>query len=80
MTILSNGHLWKYSEFIKIKIIHLKKNKYLKSLSKKEIDDAYLSIKEWNGYSPTPLINLNKLSQELNLKKFFIKMKVKDLI
>ena len=39
----------------KIKIIHFKKNKYLKSLSKKEIDDAYKSsIKKWEKYSPTP--------------------------
>ena len=38
-----------------------------------KIDDAYLSIKEWDAYSPTPLINLNKLSQELNLNKIFYK-------
>ena len=73
MTILSNGHLWKYSEFIANKNYSFKKEQILKSLSKKEIDDAYLSIKEWNGYSPTPLINLNKLSQELNLNKIFYK-------
>jgi len=73
MTILSNGHLWKYSEFIANKNYSFEKEQILKSLSKKEIDDAYLSIKEWNGYSPTPLINLNKLSQELNLNKIFYK-------
>ncbi len=73
MTILSNGHLWKYSEFITNKNYSFKKEQILKSLSKKEIDDAYLSIKEWDAYSPTPLINLNKLSQELNLNKIFYK-------
>ena len=73
MTILSNGHLWKYSEFIINKNYSFKKEQILKSLSKKEIDDAYLSIKEWNGYSPTPLINLNKLSKELSLNKIFYK-------
>ncbi len=73
MTILSNGHLWKYSEFISNKNFSFKKEQILKSLSKKEIDDAYLSIKEWNGYSPTPLINLNKLSKELSLNKIFYK-------
>ena len=73
MTILSNGHLWKYSEFIQNKNYSFKKEQILKSLSKKEIDDAYSSIKKWNGYSPTPLINLNKLSKELNLKKIFYK-------
>ena len=60
MTILSNGHLWKYSEFIANKNYSFKKDQILKSLSKQEIDDAYLSIKEWDAYSPTPLINLNK--------------------
>ena len=73
MTILSNGHLWKYSEFISNKNYSFEKEQILKSLSKKEIDDAYLSIKEWDNYSPTPLINLNKLSQELNLNKIFYK-------
>ena len=61
MTILSNGHLWKYSEFLINKNYSFKKETILKSLSKKEIDDAYSSIKKWNGYLPTPLINLSKL-------------------
>ena len=73
MTILSNGHLWKYSEFISNNSYSFKKEQILKSLSKKDIDDAYLSIKKWDGYSPTPLINLNKLSKELNLKNIFYK-------
>ena len=73
MTILSNGHLWKYSEFISNKNYSFKKDQIFKSLSKNEIDDAYLAIKKWNGYSPTPLINLSKLSQELNLNKIFYK-------
>ncbi len=73
MTILSNGHLWKYSEFLLNKNYSFKKEKILRSLSKKEIDDAYSSIKKWDGYSPTPLINLNKLSKELKLKNIFYK-------
>ena len=73
MAILSNGHLWKYSKFVANKNYSFEKEQILKSLSKKEIDDAYLSIKEWDAYSPTPLINLNKLSQELNLNKIFYK-------
>jgi len=65
MTILSNGHLWKHSEFIENKNFSFNKNKILSSLSKKDIDDAYLSISNWKGYSPTPLVELNKLSKEL---------------
>jgi len=73
MTILSNGHLWKHSEFIENKNFSFNKNKILNSLSKKDIDDAYLSISNWNAYYPTPLIELNKLSKELNLNKIFYK-------
>ena len=73
MTILSKGHLWKHSEFIENKNFSFNKNKILSSLSKKDIDDAYISISSWEGYSPTPLIELDKLSKELNLNKIFYK-------
>jgi diaminopropionate ammonia-lyase len=73
MTILSNGHLWKHSEFIENKNFFFDKNKILNSLSKKDIDAAYSSISNWKGYSPTPLIELNKLSKELGLNKIYYK-------
>ena len=73
MTILSNGHLWKYSEFLENKNFSFDKNKILNLLSEKDIDDAYLSISNWKGYSSTPLIELNKLSKELGLNKIFYK-------
>ena len=73
MTIISNGHIWKYSEFIHNKNYSFEKEQILKSLPKNEIDDAYSSIKEWDGYSPTPLIKLSKLSKELDLKNIFYK-------
>ncbi len=73
MTILSNGHLWKHTEFIKNKNYSFNKNQILKSLSKEEIDEAYSSISNWEGYSSTPLLELNKLSNELNLNKIFYK-------
>jgi len=73
MTILSNGHLWKYSEFIENKNYSFNQDKIFSSLSKKDIDEAYSSISNWDGYMPTPLIQLNKLSKELNLNKIFYK-------
>ena len=73
MTILSNGHLWKHSEFLENKNFSFNKDEILNSLSKKDIDDAYASISSWKGYSPTPLLKLNKLSKELNLNKIFYK-------
>ena len=73
MTILSNGHQWKFSEFLDNKNYSFDKEQILNSLSKKEIDDAYSSISKWQGYMPTPLISLNKLSKELDLNKIFYK-------
>ena len=73
MTILSNGHQWKFSEFLDNKDYSFDKKNILVSLSEKEIDDAYLSISNWEGYIPTPLISLNKLSKELNLNKIYYK-------
>ena len=73
MTILSNGHLWKHSEFLKNRNFSFDKKKILNSLSKKDIDDAYSGISNWEGYSPTPLLELNKLSEELGLNKIYYK-------
>ncbi len=47
MTILTNGHQRKYSEFIENKNYSFDKNQILNSLSEKEIDDAYSSISKW---------------------------------
>ena len=73
MTILSNGNLWKHTEFIENKNFSFDKDKILNLLSKNDIDNAYLSISNWNGYFPTPLIELNKLSKVLSLNKIFYK-------
>ena len=73
MSILSNGHLWKLTEFLENQNFSFNKNQILNSLSKEDIDDAYTKISNWKGYSPTPLVELNKLSKELNLGKIFYK-------
>ena len=65
--------MWKHSEFIENKKFSFDKNKILNSLSIRDIDEAYLNISNWEGYSPTPLIELDKLSKELNLNKIFYK-------
>ena len=73
MTILSNSHQWKFSKFLDNKNYSFNKQKILSSLSEKEIDDAYSSISKWKSYTPTPLIELNKLAKELKLNKIFYK-------
>ena len=70
---ISNGQLWKYSSFIENKNYSFSKDEILKNITKKQIDDAYLTISKWDGYSQTPLLQLNKLSKELNLNKIYYK-------
>ena len=65
--------LWLTSSFLENKNYSFNKNHILNSLSEKDIDEAYSSISSWKGYSPTPLIELDKLSKELNLNKIFYK-------
>ncbi len=73
MPILSNGHLWKFTEFHENKSFFFNRDKILNSLSDKEINDAFLTISKWKDYQPTPLIKLNKLSKELNINQIFYK-------
>ena len=73
MTIILNGHIWKYSEFLENKRFSFNKKKILNLLSKKDIEVAYSIISSWKDYFPTPLIELHKLSKELNINKIFYK-------
>ena len=73
MSIISNGHVWKYSAFIENNNYSFSKEEILKNISKQEIDEAYLTVSKWKNYKPTPLLFLNKLSKELNLNKIFYK-------
>ena len=65
--------LWSISSFLENKNYLFDKDQILNSLSKNDIDEAYSNISRWKGYSPTPLIELNKLSKELSLNKIFYK-------
>ena len=70
---ISNGQLWKYSSFIENKNYSFNKEEILKNITKDQIDEAYSTISKWEHYRPTPLLNLNKLSKELNLNKIYYK-------
>jgi len=69
MKTITQKDLWTISSFQENKNFSFNKNKILESLSKSDIDEAYSSISSWKGYFPTPLVELNKLSKELNLNK-----------
>ena len=71
-SIIQKNH-WPISSFLENEKFSFSKNQILNSLSKVDIDEAYSSISNWKNYSPTPLIELNKLSKELDLNKIFYK-------
>ena len=73
MNNISNDKSWKYSDFIENSNYNFDKNKIFNVLSKNEMNDAFNMISRWEGYSPTPLENLNYLAYELELKNIFYK-------
>ena len=73
MKLSSSISKWKYSNFIENKRFKFSRNKVLSHLSKKLIDKAYKEISSWKGYSPTPLLSLNKLKKDLNINNIFYK-------
>ena len=70
--ILKNNR-WSISSFIENKKYSFNKDEILSHLPEKFIDEAIKSISSWEGYSPTPLINLNKLNDELGFKNIYYK-------
>jgi diaminopropionate ammonia-lyase len=73
MSVKSEALNWKFSTFLENNNNKFNKNDVLNVLAKQDMDEAYQIISGWNNYSPTPLILLNKLSKELNIKKVFYK-------
>ena len=65
--------IWSISSFIENKKYSFNKDKILSHLPGKFIDEAIKSISSWEGYSPTPLIDLNKLNDELGFKNIYYK-------
>ena len=63
----------KFSSFIENNNYSFSREKILDVLDKSAIDKAYNTISNWETYTPTPLLNLNKLSKDLGLKNIFYK-------
>ena len=64
---------WKYSTFFKNKNYNFDKKKILNILTEQDINEAYEIISKWNNYYPTPLLSLNKLSENLKINRIFYK-------
>ena len=65
--------LWSISSFLENKNYNFDKKKILINLPEDFIDEAIKSISSWKTYSPTPLIKLNKLNEELKFKEIYYK-------
>ena len=73
------NNIWSISSFIENKKYNFDKNEILTQLPEKFINEAIKTISSWKDYSPTPLIKLNKLSDELNIKEIYYKDEDKRL-
>ena len=67
------SHISKFTSFIKNKNYSFSREEILSVLNKEIIDKAYNTVSSWENYEPTPLLELNKLSKDLNLKNIFYK-------
>ena len=61
------------SSFIKNKNYNFNKDQILEYLPIKYIEEAVKTISSWDTYKPTPLVELNKLSDYLNIDKIYYK-------
>ena len=68
-----NYFINKSSSFIKNKNYSFSREEILNVLNKSAIDKAFNTISNWENYKVLPLLNLNKLSKNLNLKNIFYK-------
>ena len=73
MSLNSEVLQWKYKKILINKNSNFNKEEILQTLSAEDIDLAYKTISNWNNYSPTPLISLNKLNEKLKLNKIYYK-------
>jgi len=67
------SNLWSISSFLENKQYNFNKKDILTHLPEKFIEEAIEVISSWKSYSPTPLIKLNKLNNELKLKNIYYK-------
>ncbi len=69
----SEEYGWKISNFIANQNYNFDRKKIIDECGDYNLDDALKVISGWENYTPTPLLNLKKLSNNLNLKNIFYK-------
>jgi len=73
MTANLTSNIWKLTNFLENTNSKFNKEEILSNLPEGLIDDAIKSISTWENYSPTPLVKLNKLNDQLKFKNIYYK-------
>ncbi len=73
MNKISKYKTWKYSKFLSNKNFYFNREYVLSFVPKKLLHNSYKTISSWKNYKITPLLQLNKLSKDLELKNIFYK-------
>tara|TARA_B100001093_G_scaffold515931_1_gene593490 strand:+ start:1462 stop:2607 length:1146 start_codon:yes stop_codon:yes gene_type:complete len=73
MKTIIEKNIWSISSFLHNNNYNFNKEEILKNLPENFIDEAIHYISGWESYSPTPLLRLNKLKNELGYKEIYYK-------
>ena len=73
MNSVLKSNIFSISNFVKNNSYNFKKDQILKSLPDEYIEEAVKTICSWETYKPTPLVELDKLSNHLNIDKIYYK-------
>jgi len=73
MKTIKHVNIWSIFSFLENKEYNFDKERILNHLPINLIDEATKSISNWETYTPTPLIKLNKLKEELQIKNILYK-------
>ena len=69
MNSVLESNIFSISNFVRNNSYNFKKDQILKSLPDEYIEEAVKIICSWETYKPTPLVELDKLSNYLNIDK-----------
>ena len=73
MNSLLESSIFSITNFVKNKNYNFNKGQILESLPNEYMEEAVKTICSWETYKPTPLVELNKLSNYLNVNKIYYK-------
>jgi diaminopropionate ammonia-lyase len=73
MNSVLESNIFSISNFVRNNSYNFKKDQILESLPDEYIEEAVKTISSWETYKPTPLVELDKLSNYLNINKIYYK-------